>query len=218
MHGRINTGAVLIAAGLLLICAALGLTGYNYLSDKRAENFSEETVEQLEDIIGANADEQPAVPVLGGTQAEIPDYVLNPDMDMPEAKLDDSVYIGILQIPELGLELPVMGKLSYPNLRKAPCRYKGSVYKNDLIIAAHNYQAHFGKLKNIALDSTVIFQDTDGNEFRYTVSDMETLNGYAIDQMDAGDWDLTLFTCTIGGKTRVTVRCKLQELTVGAEQ
>ena len=28
-----------------------------------------------------------------------------------------------------------------------------------------------------------------------------------LSSMEEGDWDLTLFTCTIGGKTRITVRC-----------
>lgn len=30
-------------------------------------------------------------------------------------------------------------------------------------------------------------------------------------EMTGGDWDLTLFTCTIGGKKRITVRCTLTE-------
>ena len=38
---------------------------------------------------------------------------------------------------------------------------------------------------------------------------MEELPGTAVEQMqfgDADDWDLTLFTCTLGGRSRVTVR------------
>ncbi len=32
-----------------------------------------------------------------------------------------------------------------------------------------------------------------------------------VEEMITGDWDLTLFTCTLGGQTRVTVRCQLIE-------
>jgi hypothetical protein len=32
---------------------------------------------------------------------------------------------------------------------------------------------------------------------------------------DPDDWDLTLFTCTIGGATRVTVRCVMKGSTEG---
>ena len=33
----------------------------------------------------------------------------------------------------------------------------------------------------------------------------------SVQEMTDGDWDLTLFTCTVGGKSRVTVRCVLAE-------
>ena len=51
----------------------------------------------------------------------------------------------------------------------------------------------------------------DGNVFRYEVVELETLMPTAIEEMTSGDWDLTLFTCTIGGGSRVTVRCELAE-------
>ena len=38
---------------------------------------------------------------------------------------------------------------------------------------------------------------------------METLMPTAVEEMESGDWDLTLFTCTVGGRTRVAVRCAL---------
>ena len=81
----------------------------------------------------------------------IPDYLLNPDMDMPEytlKSLGDVACIGILEIPALDLELPVISSWSYSSLRLAPCRYSGSAYKGDLVIAAHNYQSHFWGIKN----------------------------------------------------------------------
>ena len=41
--------------------------------------------------------------------------------------------------------------------------------------------------------------------------EIETLKPRAIEEMDSGEWDLTLFTCTIGGSYRVTVRCEKTE-------
>ena len=38
--------------------------------------------------------------------------------------------------------------------------------------------------------------------------ELETLDADAVDYMSAGDWDLTLFTCTYGGQSRVTIRCE----------
>ena len=48
----------------------------------------------------------------------------------------------------------------------------------------------------------------NGKSLYYKVANLETLGAYDVDEMEAGQWDLTLFTCTIGGANRVTVRCE----------
>lgn len=92
-------------------------------------------------------------------------------------------------------------------LRRTPCRYSGSAYRDDLILLAHNYESHFGRLKSLSPGDAVLFTDADGNEFAYEVLELEMLRPTAVEDMTAGDWDLTLFTCTLGGQARVTVRC-----------
>ncbi|MCI6909376.1 MAG: sortase, partial [Clostridiales bacterium] len=77
-------------------------------------------------------------------ETEIPDYVLNPAMEMPETAVDGASYIGVLRIPALGLSLPVIGEWSDDGAKLAPCRYAGSAYTDDLVIAGHNYRTHFG--------------------------------------------------------------------------
>lgn len=104
-------------------------------------------------------------------------------------------------------ELPVISSWDYPGLRVAPCRYTGSAYTDDLVIAAHNYASHFGRLRELSQGDSIRFTDTDGNVFDYVVSELEILEPYAVSQMTEGDWDLTLFTCTPGGQHRVTLRC-----------
>ena len=42
-----------------------------------------------------------------------------------------------------------MESWSYPKLKVAPCRYRGSAYLDDLIIAAHNYDRHFGRINTL---------------------------------------------------------------------
>ena len=56
---------------------------------------------------------------------------------------------------------------------------------------------------------TITFTDVDGNVFTYQMVERETLLPASIEEMESGDWDLTLFTCTVGGKSRVTVRFEL---------
>jgi Sortase (surface protein transpeptidase) len=55
----------------------------------------------------------------------------------------------------------------------------------------------------------ILFTDVRGNVFKYNVSAMEIIEPTDVENMISGDWDLTLFTCTPGGKTRQTVRCRL---------
>lgn len=189
--------------GLLLIAAAFLLMVYNIWESKKAENMSEEILNQIKDgqdenVSSDDADEKPL-------------YEIYPDMEMPVLTIDGVDYIGILTVPSLGLELPVAGNWSYPNLRRSPCRYKGSAYSNDMIIAGHNYSRHFGGLKNLAIGEEISFRDVDGHIFQYQVDDIETIPGTAVEDMDAGEWDMTLFTCTYGGKSRVTIRCRKLE-------
>ena len=126
---------------------------------------------------------------------------------MPTVEADGIEYVGILEIPALGLTLPVISEWSYDKLEIAPCRYTGTAYKDDLIIAAHNYEGHFGELDGLEVGDEILFTDMDENVFSYNVSGMEELPGTALEEMEAGEWDLTLFTCTASGKNRVTVRC-----------
>ena len=52
------------------------------------------------------------------------------------------------------------------------------------------------------------FTDLDGMRYCYQVVKVETLEPTAVEEMSAGKYDLTLFTCTYGGASRVTVRCE----------
>lgn len=209
-----HKGAIWIALGLLLIAAALFITGRNLWESRQAEESALEIIDHLDEIIPSLPTEGIDETIFTGeTMPEevIPDYILNPNMEMPTETIDGNKYIGVLEIPSLELKLPVMSGWSYPKLKIAPCRYVGSAYTGDLVIAAHNYTAHFGQLKNLHIGEEITFTDVDGNVFLYEVLELETLMPTAIDEMTAGDWDLTLFTCTIGGKSRVTVRCGLVE-------
>ena len=206
--------------GLLLIAATLFLTSYNLWDNYRAGNAANEALEQLVPMIEDNP-----VPIQGritikvpesdrsfeeaySDEIEYPDYILNPNMDMPVKKIDGADYIGIISIPSIDRELPVFSEWNYTNLKTSACRYGGSAYLDNMVICAHNYDIHFGSLKYLSYGDTVTFTDMDGNVFNYKVVEIETLNPYAVEEMTTGDCDLTLFTCTVGGATRVTVRCE----------
>lgn len=198
-------GNRLILLGLLLIAAALVLTGRNLWQAQRADRAAAQALAQLEQQLPAPEPE----PDLPGAELEIPDYLLDPNMDMPVQTINGQDYIGVLNFPTLSLQLPVISQWSYPRLALAPCRYAGSAYTGGLIVAGHNYTAHFGRLNRLHTGDPVTFTDVDGNLFRYEVAELTILAPTAIEEMTSGGWDLTLFTCTLGGQSRLTIRCQL---------
>lgn len=198
MKANRGRGTVWINAGLLLIAAALFLSVYNEWESREARDSARQVIAQLCD----------ALPTEAGEPTTLPDV----RREMPVKTINGRDYIGVLSIPSLELELPVISQWDYPALKVAPCRYSGSLYQDNLIICAHNYASHFGKLKELQPGDIVLFTDMDEHVVTFQVVERETLNPMDAEGMEAGDWDLTLFTCTIDGQTRVTIRLERVEV------
>lgn len=193
---RNKIGTFCMVMGTVLVLAALSLYVGNQREAEQAERAVDEIMPQLHELL--------EIPALEIPTSGIP----NPfDPAMTEVEIDGYYYIGYLSVPSLGLELPVMSEWDYTRLKIAPCRYAGSTKTDDLVIAAHNYARHFGTLTQLSVGDTILFTDMDNVVSRYEVVELETLEPTAIESMTAGEYDLTLFTCTYGGKSRVTVRC-----------
>ena len=197
-------GVVLMIIGISTVTAGLGLGGYNLWDNHRAGIQADAALYAIvrlwEEAEVTDLDEIPEA------SSELPP---DSDRELPVREIDGHRYIGMVSIPVIDMALPVQEDWSPALLKTSPCRYMGSPYRGDLIICAHNYDTHFGRLKNLMPGDEVVFTDVEKNEFRYTVVELETLAGTAVEEMKNGEWDLTLFTCTLGGQTRVTVRCDL---------
>lgn len=193
-----------MAMGSVLILAALGL----FLHNQNQQEMAAESVEILMPQVVKAIQQHQENPT--ESVALLPEDEIY--REMPEMEIDGHVYIGFVAIPSLGLELPVMTDWTYPQLQISPCRYSGSMYSDDLVVMAHNYPKHFGKLFDLRIGDMVTFTDMDGETVQYKVMALDVLPPGAIDEMTAGDFDLTLFTCNYGGQSRVTVRCDRTEV------
>lgn len=192
---------IIIAVGAVLILSALLLLIYNRCEDVRAGQEAESLLASVEAAISVQEMATPNKPE--STEALSPPL----DPEMPVVTLDGYEYVGYVEIPTLGLKLPVMAEWDYTRLRIAPCRQFGSSRTDNLVIAAHNYDTHFGKLKELSKGDTVIFTDMEGIVSTYCIEKLETLSPDAVDTVLNSGYDLVLYTCTKGGKTRVTVFC-----------
>ncbi len=226
--GRRIAGNFIIIIGLLCVLGAGGLTLYNYLDGLRAERASADIMEKLADVIGKTLDtayssEEGGTAAAGkGRTADgklrtrpMDDPAKSPYREMPTEMIDGYEYIGFLEIPSLGLSLPVMADWDYERLTVSPCRYSGSYYTDDLVICAHNYARHFSPVKWIDMGTDVYFINVRGERIQYITSNIETVQPTHVDDMiensknsdSSNEWDMTLFTCNTGGQTRCAVRC-----------
>ena len=211
---RKTLGTFLIFFGVLLVLTAVGLTVYNLWDNSRAESAAQIVLLDLTATLPEPPAQEsaPTFPSFLPPEAEtIPPHVLNTDLEMPETLVNGVAYIGVLEIPALELELPIASRWNPNTAKTAPCRYSGSVYSGDMVVAGHNYRKHFGKLPSLPMGTLVQFTDTAGNVFLYEITDIETVGSTDIETMCTGDWDLTLFTCTTGGQARFAIRCTSAE-------
>lgn len=199
---RRKLGTVFMLFGAVLILAALSLFLWNWRDDVNAANQASEVMPQLVQAIEAAQAEPDATSGEGAVLLPA-----EPDLTMTTVEIDGHLYIGYITFPTLGMELPILADWSAANLKIAPCRYYGTVKANNMVLCAHNRTTHFGPIMNFSIGDPVYFTDMDGVVYAFEVSEVTILQPTAIEEMVTSGYDLTLFTCTYGGKTRVTVRC-----------
>ena len=198
-------GVICIFLGVVCILSSVGFVVYNRWENKNAEEIAKDLLEDVQSIMDEKQPEQP----LPADTVNLPDDPEKIPTEMATVKVDGYDCIGVLSVPVLDLELPVLTDWSYAKLKKAPCHYYGTYYEKDFVIAAHNYQSHFGKLSELQPKDLILFTDVSGTVYCYEVVLLETLPDNATEEMIASGFDLSLYTCTPGGASRVTVRCNI---------
>ena len=197
---RKGFGICCIVLGICCLVASAGFIVYNRWEAENAQNVSKDLLQNVRE----NMQELTREEISQDASMEIP-------VDVPREMLTTQVNgydcIGVLSIPALELELPVLTDWDYVKLRMAPCHYFGSCYEKNFVIAAHNYRSHFGRLSELQPKDLVLFTDVSGTVHGYEVVLLETLPGIATEEMITSGFDLSLYTCTPGGASRVTVRC-----------
>ena len=193
------------------------------------ENF-EQTDTNADENAAADANQHVANDGSVTSASESGEYV-QPDAPEEMSDLDKTIQkivkatgddgmIGILEIPEINQELPVIGKWSYNLLKISVCRYKGPDpnEKGNLVIIGHNYKsgAHFGDLSELSVGSEVFLTNTKtGQRVRYVVYQIKSIAPDAFSALKSyrGTAGLTLMTCRNNGTNRLLVRCEQQEAT-----
>ena len=196
---RSKIGIICMVLGILLLTGAMSLFLCNLNEEKKGEESARHALKQVIENI---------------EETDKLSYIACPDpydTEMTVKLIDGYGYVGYLTIPSLNLQLPILSEWSYSNLKIAPCRYSGSTNTDNLVIAGHNYRTHFSPLSKLKIGSSVIFTDMDGLTIEYIVAEIDVLNPEEVEEMTNEKFALSLFTCTYGGKSRLTVRCERVE-------
>lgn len=180
---------VLVIFGVLCLVAALSLTVYNLIEATIAGNKAASVAQRLSEDISKNGDSQEDEPV-------------------PTMVIDGVKYLGYLKVPKLKLTLPVAAEYKYEQLYTSPALYFGAFPDGNAVVAAHNYNAHFARLRRLEVGDEILFIDANDKKYRYTVGWQENILASDREHMiDDNGWDLTLFTCSYTKGVRYTLRC-----------
>ncbi len=196
-------GILCMVIGAVLMTLALSLFISNQKEDRRAAEAAQETLVTLVEQI----EEQHEETVSGNLQLPQGNNGHSLQIQMSTMEVEGNTYVGFLSLPALGMELPIMADWNYELLQLAPCLYSGTTFTNDMVLMAHNFQSHFGRINELQLGDEIIFTDVTGGRLRYEVVAKDVLASTDVEEMIEGAYDLTLFTCTYGGAERVTIRC-----------
>ena len=198
LHLKYTLSRTLFGVGIVSICAAAFIAGWNFYESNAGEKYSENVGAILQEEITKEEPHQ--------------EYVMSqPDgweNSMATYEIDGTAFVGMLSMPSLGLDLPVAADWSEDQLKRTVCRYYGASDDENLVICGHSYKGHFGRLQTLHAGDEVSFTDVDGSQYIYSVREIETLEADEIEKMIQSDFDLTLFTCTFGGGERIAIRCE----------
>lgn len=218
---------ILIVSGMVLLLLAGIVTGYSFIDDALAGWRAKTVLEQMRAEVPAPSSSAPAPsgpaapdefsPSSFANTEPAASPALTEDIGSPEpsatlkpvAPQPQYEAIGVLTLPTLALELPVLSEYSDNLLKVSVCRYDGIVSDKPerLMIAGHNYKSHFGKLNRLTAGDEVRFQTREGRTYSYSVIEVADISMYDRDALEQGEWDITLFTCDSDRTRRILVRC-----------
>ncbi len=123
--------------------------------------------------------------------------------------------IGLIEIPKLNLNYPILSKINDNLLKIAPCKFYGPMpneYGN-LCIAGHNYDNYkfFSKLYTLNINDEILIHDMKGNIIKYFVTDNFEVKENEFDKVITSNnsiRQITLVTCNNSNSNRIIIKAK----------
>lgn len=177
MKGKRLTLTLFITGAMLLLAAAGWLVWMYYSEGQYAKN-AEKTVETMYSLMPQ---------ITNGA----PDDRANSQMSAIE--VDGNNFVGIVQIPVYGRELPVYANWEKGLVARFPCRLLGSMHDSSLIVGASDGKGQLDFIDEISLGDTVYMIDTLGVRYTYRVGDIRRTKDVSAENLTQKKAALTLF-------------------------
>lgn len=188
--GRI--GKLCFMVGCLLVAGSLALFLSVHITAARAETRNAATVESICSLL------PPLQPGVQDTYS---------NMAMPVLEIDGSDYVALVDIPALGLLLPVADEWDKGRVVIGPRRFGGTVYDGSLVVGGADQQGQFSGFAYLQPGSSVTVTDMTGLVFHYVIDRIDRSASASEEILTAGNADLTLFVRNAYGLDYILLRC-----------
>ena len=213
---------------VFLLCVLSSYAIYAEYDRNKSEEVSKEILQEIsfqdttklvdEEVIVVRLNAIPEEKNVTTTQVvQIEQKIEVPDEQKLTAS-DGTIYytIGVINIPSINVNYPILSTYTDELLKIAPCRFHGPNPNEvgNLCIAGHNYKnsKFFSKVPNLQLGDKIEITDLSGRMLTYTVYDKFIVNPdelECISQLTNGNKEITLITCTNDNKQRHIIKARV---------
>lgn len=174
---RRKTGSsAIIAAGIFTVAAAVAFMAVNTAKSGGSDINTDSTVLKIEAAMPERS---------AGVQED------RTDNNMPVIEIDGVDFIGLLELPDRDIKLPVRAQWS-GNL-SCPERYMGSIYNGTLIVGGDYDADGFDFADRADAGERVTFTDMDGQVYALSIRRIRHMKEISADRLKNDDSTLTLF-------------------------
>lgn len=201
---------------VFLLCVLSSYAIYAEYDRNKSEEVSKEILQEIsfqdttklvdEEVIVVRLNAIPEEKNVTTTQVvQIEQKIEVPDEQKLTAS-DGTIYytIGVINIPSINVNYPILSTYTDELLKIAPCRFHGPNPNEvgNLCIAGHNYKnsKFFSKVPNLQLGDKIEITDLSGRMLTYTVYDKFIVNPDELEctsQLTNENKEITLITCTM---------------------
>lgn len=128
-------------------------------------------------------------------------------MEMPVISIEKQDFCGMITFLELDRKLPIYNAWKTKKTVDYPCRFYGTVYDGSLIVGGSDQEGQFECLQWLENGSTIVVTTMMGEEFFYTVCEIDRVESAKTEILLDEATSLTLFVRDAYSMDYIIVRC-----------